>query len=430
MNHSLMMKPSNIITKGLFKAHESYLNGRLFIQEKKPTNALECFKKSRDLFQEELDRLGDIDTHSMWKRELALVNREISRLERGIKSNLDNLTENKTTEERLDEWISRIREVVPIAEETDPQVIGLELVKKTLYQVILHPRERPDIWMISSSPARSILLYGAPGCGKTLIVKITAKKAGLPIYNVTLGELLSKWLGESEKRIEYLFETAYKEPDGCILFFDEIDALVGQTSIETDSINRVRKAFLTALDGYKVPKPNKVIVIGLTNRPDLLDGATMRRFDRRVFVPPPDYDTILKLIQNIVHKANMNLDLFSDSWQKVIRSMLGFTADEICKVIHGAIWDTADSIINREEGLEKEFLKKIENLVSDLTPYFCTFESLEPSVFLFLDEQFGFPKTKKQEYSWESSFNDRKHQLIQKHPEPKVIHKRRLSRRI
>ncbi len=424
------MKATNIVTRGILNAHKNYLNGKLFLEEKKQENALECFLKSKNLFQEELNRLCTFDTRLMWEQELKLVNQEIFKLEKGTKLNLDKFTEDTDSSSRFDRWISRIREVHPRSGTMDTNVIGLELVKGTLDKVISLPLERPDIWIISPSPPRSILLYGAPGCGKTLIVKVTAQKAGLPIYNITLGELLSKWFGESEKKIEYLFEVAYKEPDGCILFFDEIDALVGQMSNDSDAINRVRKAFLTALDGYKVPKPNKVIVIGLTNRPDLLDGATMRRFDRRVYVPPPNYDAILKLIQNIVNKTDMNLDLFSDSWQKVIHSMLGLTADEICKIIHGAIWETADSIINREEELGEKFLKKIKDLLLDMTPYFCTFEALEPSVFLFLDKQYGFPKTKEEAYCWEPSFNSRKHRLIQLHPEPKVIHKRKLSRRI
>ncbi|MHA2239292.1 MAG: ATP-binding protein [Candidatus Hodarchaeales archaeon] len=273
-----------------------------------------------------------------------------------------------------------------------------------------------------------MLLFGPPGTGKTLLVSDLAIKTGLPFYEVTAGKVLSKWFGESEKKIERLFQAAQQEEEGCILYFDEFDSLVAENRHDSEGINRVKGALLAALDGFSTKKPNKVVVIASTNRPDRLGGAMMRRFDRRVYFPPPDFSAITLLVTQIINRAGLNLDLFTKSGQSLIKSMQGLTAKEITDIINGAIWETADAILDDSEACGKDFLEKIEKFLKGLTPYYCTFDSLEPSVYRFLDYQYGFPKTAHSTYDWEKLFASRKYQLIQFHPKPKVILKQQLTR--
>ena len=217
------------------------------------------------------------------------------------------------------------------------------------------------------------------------------------------------------------------------MLFDEFDAIAGGNRDESEAMVRVRKALLTALDGYKYKNkgiPNKVVVIATTNRPDRLEGPMMRRFDRRVYIPPPDENAIIQLISSITYRAGVELDFYSKEGRELIHSMMGLTANEITNIVHGAIWQTADTILKNDEQMNQVLLKRIRTLRADLTPYFCTFEALEPSTFRFLDYQYGFPKNKEPTYSWEPAMLQEKHRLIQLHPKPKIIHKRKLLRQI
>jgi transitional endoplasmic reticulum ATPase len=155
---------------------------------------------------------------------------------------------------------------------------------------VLWPLTYPDTFArLGVQPPRGVLLYGPPGCGKTFLVKAIAGTGRANVLSVKGAELLSKWVGESERAVRELFRRA-REAAPTLVFLDEVDALApvrGQAS-DGGTTDRVVAALLTELDG--VESLRNVVVIGATNRPDLVDPALLRpgRLERLVYVPPPD----------------------------------------------------------------------------------------------------------------------------------------------
>ena len=166
----------------------------------------------------------------------------------------------------------------------------MEPVKQALTETVLWPLSYPDTFArLGVQPARGLLLYGPPGCGKTFLVRAIAGSGQANVLSVKGAELLSKWVGESERAVRELFRRA-REAAPALVFLDEVDALAPTRGQSTDSgvAGRVVAALLTELDGIEGLRD--VVVIGATNRPDLVDPALLRpgRMGQLVFVPPPD----------------------------------------------------------------------------------------------------------------------------------------------
>ena len=166
----------------------------------------------------------------------------------------------------------------------------MEPVKQALTETVLWPLSYPDTFeRLGVQPARGLLLYGPPGCGKTFLVRAIAGSGQANVLSVKGAELLSKWVGESERAVRELFRRA-REAAPALVFLDEVDALAPVRGQSSDSgvADRVVAALLTELDGIEGLRD--VVVIGATNRPDLVDPALLRpgRLGRLVFVPPPD----------------------------------------------------------------------------------------------------------------------------------------------
>jgi transitional endoplasmic reticulum ATPase len=165
-------------------------------------------------------------------------------------------------------------------------------VKQVLTESVLWPLTYPDTFArLGVQPPRGVLLFGPPGCGKTYLVKAIAGTGKANVLSVKGAELLSKWVGESERAVRELFRRA-REAAPTLVFLDEVDALAPTRGQATDggTTDRVVAALLTELDG--VESLRNVVVIGATNRPDLIDPALLRpgRLERLVYVPPPDAD--------------------------------------------------------------------------------------------------------------------------------------------
>ncbi len=188
---------------------------------------------------------------------------------------------------------SAMREVlVEIPKVTWNDVGGLEGAKQELREAIEWPLKYPDLFRATGiKPPKGVLLYGPPGTGKTLLAKAVANEANANFISVKGPELLSKWVGESEKHVREMFRKA-KQVAPCILFFDEIDALAPRRGMGADShvTERVVSQLLTELDGIEELKD--VFVIAATNRPDMIDPALLRpgRIERHIYIPPPDKD--------------------------------------------------------------------------------------------------------------------------------------------
>ncbi|MEH0825277.1 MULTISPECIES: AAA family ATPase [unclassified Micromonospora] len=177
-----------------------------------------------------------------------------------------------------------------LASVTLDDVGGLHEVKQTLTESVLWPLTYPDTFArLGVTPPRGVLLYGPPGCGKTYLVTALAGSGRANVLSVKGAELLSKWVGESERSVRELFRRA-RQAAPTLVFLDEVDALAPVRGQATDggTTDRVVAALLTELDGVEALR--NVVVVGATNRPELVDPALLRpgRLERLVYVPPPD----------------------------------------------------------------------------------------------------------------------------------------------
>src|SRR5947209_5944461 len=204
---------------------------------------------------------------------------------------------------------SAMREVlveVPRVSWTD--VGGLEEVKMKLREAVEMPLKDPDAFKrMGIRPPRGILLYGPPGSGKTLLAKAVATESEANFISIKGPEVMSKWVGESEKAVRMIFKKA-KQVAPCIVFLDELDAIAHVRGFDTDSgvSERVVNQLLTSMDGLETLEG--VCVIGATNRPDRLDPAMLRtgRFDRILLVPTLNKDARLAILK--VHTRTMPLE--------------------------------------------------------------------------------------------------------------------------
>lgn len=197
----------------------------------------------------------------------------------------------------MDDFLEALREVEPsalrevfteIPEVRWSDVGGLDEAKRLLTETIVWPVQRPDIFREAGTrPPKGVLLSGPPGSGKTLLAKAVATETGVNFISVKGPELLSKWAGESEKALRQVFRKA-RQASPCIVFFDEIDALVPIRGAGAEVAERVLSQLLTELDGVEELKG--VTVVAATNRPDMLDPALLRagRLEVRLELPLPD----------------------------------------------------------------------------------------------------------------------------------------------
>ncbi|NHW88975.1 MAG: CDC48 family AAA ATPase [Archaeoglobales archaeon] len=229
---------------------------------------------------------------------------------------------------------SAMREVlVEIPKVTWEDVGGLEDVKREIIEAVEWPLKYPEKFKkFGIRPPKGVLLYGPPGTGKTLIAKAVANESEANFISIKGGELLSKWLGESEKAVRKIFRKA-RQVAPCIIFFDEIDAIAQMRGIDEGSraVERVLNQLLIEMDGLE--ELHGVIVIGATNRPDILDPALLRpgRFDRLVYVRPPDKKSRLAIFK--IHTRNMPLaeDVDLNELAEMTEGYVGADIEAICR---------------------------------------------------------------------------------------------------
>jgi transitional endoplasmic reticulum ATPase len=205
---------------------------------------------------------------------------------------------------------------------------GLESVKQELKEAVEWPMERPESFArMGIRPSRGILLYGPPGTGKTLLAKAVATESEANFIQVKGPSLLSMWVGKSEEGVRKIFERA-RQVAPCIIFFDEVDALAGKRGMDsgTKVTERVLNQLLAEMDGLE--NLNNVIVIGATNRPDMLDSALLRpgRFDKILLVDAPDEKSRENILK--IHTKNMPLAKNVDI-SEIAKNAAGYTGADL-----------------------------------------------------------------------------------------------------
>jgi len=253
---------------------------------------------------------------------------------------------------------------------------GLEDVKQQLREMIEWPLKNPEAFRrLGIEPPRGILLYGPPGCGKTLLAKAVANESGANFIAVKGPEVLTLWVGESERRIRELFRRA-RQVAPAIIFFDEIDALATRRGLYRGSAvtETVVSQLLTEMSGIEETKG--VVVIAATNRPDMVDPALLRpgRIDRFVLIPPPDEKSRLAIFK--VHTKNMPLAKDVDL-RELAKKTEGYSGADIEAACREAAMNALRENPNAKEVKSKHFeeaLKKVSPSISkDTMTYYQKF---------------------------------------------------------
>lgn len=230
---------------------------------------------------------------------------------------------------------SAIREVfteIPNIRWTD--IGGLDDQVRELKEAIEWPLKfKESFSRLGISPPRGILLFGPPGCGKTLLAKAVATESEVNFISIKGPEVMSKWVGESEKAVREIFRKA-KMAAPTIVFFDEIDALApkrGSGFGDSGTTERVISQLLTEIDGLEMIK--QVVIIAATNRPDIVDTALLRpgRFDRFVLIPPPDQKSRLKILQIFTKEMPVAEDVDLKQLAKDIEGFSGADIESLCR---------------------------------------------------------------------------------------------------
>ncbi|RLG06559.1 MAG: AAA family ATPase [Thaumarchaeota archaeon] len=330
----------------------------------------------------DLDELADI-THGFTGADIAALCREaaMSALRRFLpKIDLEKetipaeiLEQIKVTREDFTNALrivqpSALREVILEIPNVRWEDVGdLEQVKQELKEAVEWPLKYPDVFKrLGIRPPRGILLYGPPGTGKTLLAKAVATESEANFISVKGPEVLSKWVGESEKAIREIFRKA-RETAPCIIFFDELDAIAPRRGMHTDAgvTDRIVNQILTEMDGIQILKG--VVVIGATNRPDILDPALLRpgRFDRVIYVPPPDVEGRYQIFQ--IHTREMPLDDDVDL-RRLAEMTEGYTGADIEAVCREAALTAAREDLNIKKVSMRHFVAALEKVKPSITP--------------------------------------------------------------
>ena len=309
----------------------------------------------------------------------------------------------------MDDFLSVMKEIEPSAlrevfvEVPDVKwedIGGLKDIKQELQEAVEWPLKYHGLFVHSdATPPKGILLYGPPGTGKTLMAKAAAHESEANFISIKGPELLSKWVGESEKGVREVFRKA-RQAAPCIVFFDEIDAIAptrGSLGSDSHVTERVISQLLTELDGLEVL--SNVIIIAATNRPDIIDAALLRpgRFDRLLYVPPPDKEARIQILKIHTSKKPLTEDINVDT---LANQTEGYTGADIAALASAAV------MLALREHIEKyKDPKKAESAKNELKVHMKNFEDAmkkirplskhEIETYRSIAERFGKPEVTK-----------------------------------
>ncbi len=331
----------------------------------------------------DLKRLSDV-THGYTGADIASLCREaaMKALRRYIPE--INLEEERIPPEtlekmvvKMDDFMSAYREITPTAMREVyvevPQVHwsevgGLKRVKQELMESVEWPLKKPEVFQrMGIKPPRGILLYGPPGCGKTLLARAVATESEANFISIKGPEIFSKWVGESEKAIREVFRKG-RTAAPAIIFFDELDAIVPKRGLgyaDSGASERVISQLLTEIDGIETLQ--NVLVIAATNRPDILDPAVMRpgRFDRLIYVPSPDVDSLKEIFKIHAHSMPLSRDVEID---ELARKAQGYSGADIEAICREAAMTSLRNDVEAVEVSRRDFDEAMERVGPSIAP--------------------------------------------------------------
>ena len=359
-----------------------------------------------------LDRIADISHGFVGSDLQALAKEAAMRALRRVLPQIDLSAESipievlKKIQVNMDDFTNVLNEMEPSAmrevfvEIPNVQwkdIGGLRELKQELKEAIEWPLKYRSVFAYANAnPPKGIFLYGPPGTGKTLIAKAVANESESNFISIKGPELLSKWVGESEKGVREIFRKA-RQAAPCIVFFDEIDAIApirGSDFGDSKVTERMISQLLTELDGLEVLKD--VVVIAATNRPDIVDPALLRsgRFDRHLYVPPPDRDSRIQIIKihtkNIPMVEDVNIEHLADITEDYTGAdIASFISAAVMAAIRQHIFKYEDPVEAEKHVKElKVNMQQIEDAMKKTRPL----SKQETEWYKRIEEKFGKPR--------------------------------------
>ncbi|CAF3970865.1 unnamed protein product [Adineta steineri] len=214
---------------------------------------------------------------------------------------------------------------------------GLDDIIDNVRQTVIYPLQHPELFSQSKllTTPKGVLLYGPPGCGKTMLAKAIAREAGANFINLQVTSLLDKWYGESQKRTAAIFSLA-KKLQPTIIFIDEIDSFMRTRQNDDHECTRmVKTQFMTLWDGLETddadPTSNRILIIGATNRAQDLDAAILRRMPTRYHIQSPNINQRIKIFELVLNNENLDADVDLEELAQQTTNYTGSDINEICR---------------------------------------------------------------------------------------------------
>lgn len=221
---------------------------------------------------------------------------------------------------------------------TFDDIAGLQDAKQALHEAIIMPLQYPHLFTGSIKPWKRILMYGPPGTGKSRLAQALSSKIDSTFYSVSSSDLVSSWVGESEKLIKELFQHAFNQSGRSVIFIDEIDSICRQrSSREEEYTRRIKTELLKQMEGAdNSDMADKIFLLCATNCPWELDSAFLRRFQKRIYIPLPDRNARLELMK--INTKQNKISLTDKEWELLVDQTEGYSGSDISNMILEALF--------------------------------------------------------------------------------------------
>ena len=313
---------------------------QLYISQAKESEKKENFSKAVRMWGHAIDSLEELKkidpnkyNRETYEKKIYELERNVKECKKKVKIRVDE-SDSKKEEDKLQKQLSSalIKESPNIKWE---EIAGLEKAKNALKEAVILPLKFPQLFKEKRKPWKGILLYGPPGTGKSFLAKAAATETGGKFYSISASNIVSKWMGESEKLIKGLFDLA-RQNKPAVIFIDEIDSVLSSRSDnDNDATRRLKTEFLIQMQGVG-NDDDGIVVLGATNIPWALDPAVRRRFQKKIYISLPDYNA-----RKLMFKLNLG-DTDSEVTEKefdILAKMTeGYSGSDIATLTQDAIY--------------------------------------------------------------------------------------------